>query len=365
MLFHKHLVVFLLFAVAAGQLPSQDILSLLEFKKGIKHDPTGYVLNSWNEEAIDFNGCPSSWNGIVCNGENVAAVVLDNLNLSADADLSVFSNLTMLMKLSLANNSITGQIPSNIGDIPQLEFLNLSNNLFFGPLPNGIGNLKGLQKLDLSGNNFSGPIPSSLSGLASVQSLDLSRNSFSGPLPTLLTKLSNLVYLNLSTNKFVKKIPRGFELIMGLKILDLHGNSFDGDIDVEFFLLSNASYVDFSGNLISTLSMQQEKFLPEISESIKYLNLSHNQLAGSLVTGGQMQVFENLQVLDLSYNQFTGELPSFNFVYGLEILKLSNNRFSGFVPSGLLKGDSLVLTELDLSGNNLSGINLKFLPFSF
>ncbi|KAI8001688.1 LRR receptor-like serine/threonine-protein kinase GHR1 [Camellia lanceoleosa] len=49
------------------------------------------------------------------------------------------------------------------------------------------------------------------------------------------------------------------------------------------------------------------------------------------------------------------ELPGFNFVYDLQVLKLSNNRFSGFVPNGLLKGDSLVLTELDLSGNNLSG----------
>ncbi|PKI55439.1 LRR receptor-like serine/threonine-protein kinase GHR1 [Punica granatum] len=354
MLFYELLLVFLLFAPATGQLPSQDILSLLEFKKGIKHDPTRYVLSSWSEESIDFNGCPSSWNGIVCNGENVAGVVLDNLNLTADADLSVFSNLTMLVKLSLANNSITGQIPGNIGDIGQLEFLDLSNNSFSGPLPSGIGNLKSLQKLDLSGNKFSGPIPPSVSGLASVQSLDLSRNAFSGSLPTSLTKLSSLVYLNLSSNKFGKKIPRGFEQIMGLKILDLHGNLFDGDIDAEFFLLSNATYIDFSGNLISTLSSQQDKFLPEISESILYLNLSHNQLTGSLVSA-QMQVFENLRVLDLSYNQFSGELPGFNFVYGLEILKLSNNRFSGFVPSSLLKGDSLVLTELDLSGNNLSG----------
>ncbi|KAK4751185.1 hypothetical protein SAY87_004667 [Trapa incisa] len=352
---YGHLLVLLMFTVASGQLPSQDILSLLEFKKGIKHDPTGYVLNSWNDEAIDFNGCPSSWNGIVCNGESVAAVVLDNLNISADADLSVFSNLTMLVKLSLANNSITGQVPSNIGDIAQLQFLDLSNNLFFGQLPNGIGNLKSLKKLDLSGNNFSGPIPGSLTGLASVQSLDLSRNSLSASLPAALTKLSNLVYLDLSSNKLEKKIPRGFELIAGLKILDLHDNSFDGDIDAEFFLLSNATFIDFSENLISSLSSQQEKFLPAISDSIKYLNLSRNQLTGSLVSGDQMQVFENLQVLDLSYNQFTGELPGFNFIYGLEVLKLSNNRFSGFVPTSLLKGDSLVLNELDLSGNNLSG----------
>ncbi|KAI8026767.1 LRR receptor-like serine/threonine-protein kinase GHR1 [Camellia lanceoleosa] len=53
-----------------------------------------------------------------------------------------------------------------------------------------------------------------------------------------------------------------------------------------------------------------------------------------------------LQVMGLSLVSLNGEG---------DVLKLSNNRFSGFVPNGLLKGDSLVLTELDLSGNNLSG----------
>ncbi|TKY60126.1 LRR receptor serine/threonine-protein kinase [Spatholobus suberectus] len=107
--------------------------------------------------------------------------------------------------------------------------------------------------------------------------------------------------------------------------------------------------------MLVTSNSQQQKPLPQISESIKYLNLSHNRLTGSLVSGGEQPGFEYLKVLDLSYNQLSGELPEFDFVYELLVLKLSNNRFSGFVPSGLLKGDSLVLTELDLSGNNLSG----------
>ncbi|KAJ7947390.1 LRR receptor-like kinase family protein [Quillaja saponaria] len=128
-----------------------------------------------------------------------------------------------------------------------------------------------------------------------------------------------------------------------------------GHLDVEFLLLSSATHVDFSGNMLVSFSPQQQKFLPRISENIRYLNLSQNQLTGSLVSGGELSEFENLKVLDLSYNQLSGELPGFSFVYDLQVLKLSNNRFSGFVPNGLLKGDSLVLTELDLSGNNLSG----------
>ncbi|KAK9936932.1 hypothetical protein M0R45_013752 [Rubus argutus] len=349
------LVLSLFFLSAMGQLPSQDILALLAFKKGVKHDPTGYVVNSWNDESIDFDGCPSSWNGVVCNGGNVAGVVLDNLSLSADVDLSVFSNLTKLLKLSMANNTITGKIPDNIADFKSLEFLDLSNNLFSSSLPPGIGRLGSLRNLSLGGNNFSGSIPGSISGLSSIQSLDLSRNSFSGPLPTSLTKLSSLVSLNLSLNGFTKSLPKGFELMSSLDVLDLHGNMLDDPLDKTFLMESSATHVDFSGNMFSGSSSQQQMFLPRLSETIKYLNLSHNQLTGSLVGGSELQIFENLKVLDLSYNQLSGELPGFNFVYDLQVLKLSNNRFTGVVPNGLIKGDSLVLSELDLSGNNLSG----------
>ncbi|KAJ8758776.1 hypothetical protein K2173_000497 [Erythroxylum novogranatense] len=337
---------------AVGQLPSQDILALLEFKKSIKYDPTGYVLESWNAESIDFNGCPASWNGIVCNGGNVAGVVLNNLGLSADVDVGVFTNLTKLVKLSMSNNSISGKIPENVGNFRRLEFLDLSDNLFSSVIPVGIGRLQSLRNLSLVGNKFSGSIPDTILELASVESLDFSCNSFSGPLPASWTRLNSLLYLNLSVNGFTKNIPRGFELLLGLQVLDLHGNMFDGNLDGDFFLLTNASHIDLSSNMLASSSSQM--ILPGLSDSVKVLNLSHNHLAGSLIGGGDLGLFANLIVLDLSYN-LSGELPGFNFAYELEVLRLSSNRFSGFIPNDLLKGDSLPLTELDLSANNLSG----------
>ncbi|XXG74662.1 hypothetical protein AAC387_Pa07g3325 [Persea americana] len=351
------LLVLPLFIISAiAQLPSQDILALLEFKKGIKLDPTGYIRDSWNEESIDFNGCPASWNGIVCNGGNVAGVVLDNLSLVADVDLGVFANLTKLVKLSMANNSITGKFPGTIGDFKSIEYLDISNNHFSSTLPPEIGKVDSLKNLSLAGNNFSGSIPDSVGGLSSIQSLDLSRNSFTGSLPSSITDLNNLVSLNLSYNGFMKKIPTGFEQILNLEVLDLHQNQFDGTIEEKFLLLSNASHVDFSSNLLSSSGSQKRKFLFGISDSIKYLNLSNNQFTGSLISGGGLPAaFGSLKVLDLSYNQLSGELPGFEFVYDLEVLRLGNNMFSGFIPNGLLHGDSLVLTELDLSANNLSG----------
>ncbi|CAI9783489.1 unnamed protein product [Fraxinus pennsylvanica] len=348
-------IVVLCFGSALGQLPSHDTLALLEFKKGIQHDPTGFVLDSWNEESINFNGCPSSWYGIMCNEDNVAEVVLDNLELSGYVDLSVFSNLTMLVKLSISNNSISGKLPNNLDEFNSLEYLDISDNLFFSSLPSEIGKLGRLKNLSLAGNNFSGSIPDTISGLTSIFSLDISRNSITGSLPSSLTRLGVLVSLNLSHNNLTGGIRKGFELMTQLEVLDLHGNMFDGDLDPEFLVLTAATHVDLSRNLLTSSSSRPQNFLEGISPTVQHLNLSHNQLTGLLVGGGDAQGFGNLKVLDLSYNQLSGELPGFNFVYDLEVLKLSNNRFSGFIPTNLLREDSLVLTELDLSSNNLSG----------
>ncbi|KAF3617761.1 hypothetical protein FXO38_33794 [Capsicum annuum] len=88
-----------------GQLPSLDISALHEFWEGFKNDPYNHVLHSWNEESINFNACPSPWNGILCNGGNIDAIFFDHLGLSVAADLSVFVTCT-----SMDNNSIDYQI---------------------------------------------------------------------------------------------------------------------------------------------------------------------------------------------------------------------------------------------------------------
>ncbi|CAN1812909.1 LRR receptor-like serine/threonine-protein kinase GHR1 [Linum perenne] len=270
----RYLLLSLLFLSALGQLPSQDILALLEFKKGIKHDPTGFVLQSWNDESIDFNGCPSSWNGIVCNGGNVAGVVLDNLDLSADADLSVFANLTMLVKLSMANNSITGQIPDNIADFKTLEFLDLSNNLFSSSLPSGMGKLGSLRNLSLAGNNFSGPLPDSISGLASIQSLDLSRNSLSGSIPVSFTSKSDLQVLDLSHNLLDGYFPDRFGSLAGLEELNLAGNNISGSLPTSMAGMSSLSLLDLSQNFFTG------PIPSNLSSSLQRFNVSNNDLSG-------------------------------------------------------------------------------------
>ncbi|PKU83867.1 LRR receptor-like serine/threonine-protein kinase GHR1 [Dendrobium catenatum] len=349
------LTLILLLLPVSSQLPSQDIMSLLAFKKGITHDPTGYISDSWNEESIDFNGCPSSWNGIVCNGDRVAGIVLDNLGISGTVDLSVFGNLTTLLKLSMANNNLSGTLPGNLGDFKSLKYLDISCNVFSGEIPKDIEKLQSIQNLSLAGNGFSGPLPDSIGDVDSVRSLDMSHNHLSGSLPSSLKGLRLLVSLNLSFNAFEKGIPSGLDLISSLESIDFSWNRLDGDVDWEFLMQTSVLNVDFSGNSLTSSNANEMKFLSQVSDSVKYLNLSHNQLTGSLIDGGELSTFGSLRVLDLSYNRLSGPLPGFDYVYDLEILRLGNNEFTGFLPNGLLKGDTLVLNELDLSANNLSG----------
>ena len=67
------------------------------------------------------------------------------------------------------------------------------------------------------------------------------------------------------------------------------------------------------------------------------------------MSGGGSLELANMKVSDLSNIQLSGKFPGFNFLYALEILKPSNNRFAESIPNNPLKGDPLVLIELDLS----------------
>ena len=60
------------------------------------------------------------------------------------------------------SNKISGNIPSVLGNLINLEDIEMWINKFSGIIPSIIGNLHNLQYLDLSQNNFVGNIPSSL-----------------------------------------------------------------------------------------------------------------------------------------------------------------------------------------------------------
>lgn len=284
---------------------SSDIDALLELKKGIKKDPFGIVFDSWNAKSLASNGCPNNWHGVVCSDGNVESIMLNDAGLVGEFDFKTIVSLKMLRNLSISNNQLSGTI---------LE----------------------------------------IAYIESLENLDLSCNLFDGPIPSEFTNLKNLVVLNLSTNNFEGVVPPGFHNLKKLKYLDLHSNRFYGDImnvisELDGVIEVDLSFNQFSGHL--DIGLGSSSFV----SNIKYLNVSHNTLVGELFSHDGMPYFDNLEVFDASNNQLNGTIPAFNFVVSLRVLQLGSNQLSGALPEALLQDSSMVLSELDLSCNQLEG----------
>ncbi|KAJ1274583.1 hypothetical protein BS78_05G072900 [Paspalum vaginatum] len=92
--------------------------------------------------------------------------------------------LDYFVSMDLSDNSLSGDIPSNITSLDALVNLNLSSNNLRGKIPNKIGAMKSLESLDLSENKFFDEIPSSISNLTSLSYMNLSYNNLSGRIPS-------------------------------------------------------------------------------------------------------------------------------------------------------------------------------------
>ncbi|PQP98095.1 hypothetical protein Pyn_13856 [Prunus yedoensis var. nudiflora] len=86
--------------------------------------------------------------------------------------------------IDLSNNNISGDIPTEVGQLQLLRKLNLDSNNFSGVIPDQISNLKNLEVLNLSMNHLSGIIPSSLARLTFLKEFNVSYNNLQGPIPT-------------------------------------------------------------------------------------------------------------------------------------------------------------------------------------
>uniref|UniRef100_A0A0D9WTI3 non-specific serine/threonine protein kinase n=1 Tax=Leersia perrieri TaxID=77586 RepID=A0A0D9WTI3_9ORYZ len=152
------------------------------------------------------------------------------------------SDLPVLFYLDISNNSLTGDIPASLMNMPMLQSgknaaqldtkflelpvywtpsrqyrllnafpnaLNLGNNSFTGVIPPEIGQLKMLDGFNVSFNRLSGEIPEQICNLTNLQVLDLSNNQLTGELPAALTNMHFLSKFNVSNNELEGPVPTG------------------------------------------------------------------------------------------------------------------------------------------------------------
>ncbi|KAG2595613.1 hypothetical protein PVAP13_5KG086300 [Panicum virgatum] len=258
---------------------------------------------------------------------------------------SDIGNLVNLQIFSAANTSISGEIPESIGKLGNLGSLSLYNTNFSGIIPSSIGNLSQLTKLYADNCNLEGAIPSSLGKLKSLTLLDLSRNHLNGSIPKELFKLPVIsIYLALSHNSLSGPLPSEVGNLRNLNSLYLSGNLLSGEIPEnigdctvlqELFLDSNS----FQGSIPHTLKNVK---------GLNALNLSMNKLSGTIPDA--IGSIHDLQVLYLAHNNLSGPIPSLlQNLTSLSELDLSFNNLQGEVPKG---GVFRYLGNLSLTGNN-------------
>ena len=82
-------------------------------------------------------------------------------------------NEQRIISLDLSDNNLRGTLPTQLGDLVDLEILWLGRNQLSGPIPESIGNARKLEQLHLENNRLTGPLPASLVNLANLEELRL------------------------------------------------------------------------------------------------------------------------------------------------------------------------------------------------
>ncbi|XXG42648.1 hypothetical protein AAC387_Pa01g2874 [Persea americana] len=91
--------------------------------------------------------------------------------------------LALMIGIDMSSNSLTGNIPFEMGDLREVRSLNLSNNLLTGPLPAFFQKLVNLETLDLSHNKLNGTIPREFLQMTSLNTFSVAFNNLSGKIP--------------------------------------------------------------------------------------------------------------------------------------------------------------------------------------
>ncbi|KAB2004212.1 hypothetical protein ES319_D11G183200v1 [Gossypium barbadense] len=155
----------------------------------------------WN-----LSSSPCTWTGVNCSQNRVVELRLPGMGLSGQLPSGI-GNLTQLQTLSLRFNALSGSIPADFAKLTSLRNLYFQGNRYSGEIPLFLFSLQNLIRLNLASNNFTGSIPESVNNLTRLGTLYLENNHLSGSIPDI--KVPSLVQFNVSFNQLNGSIPKG------------------------------------------------------------------------------------------------------------------------------------------------------------
>ncbi|KAK3409849.1 LOW QUALITY PROTEIN: hypothetical protein EUGRSUZ_J01925, partial [Eucalyptus grandis] len=148
---------------------------------------------------------------------------------------SSLGNATQLLRLVLHHNQLEGDIPPSLGWCRQLQLLRLSYNNLNGTIPKEVISLSSLSNgFEVAQNSLTGPLPLEVGNMSQIVHLDLSRNKLTGEIPSTLSQCVMLVFLSLEGNLFEGSIPASLRTLIGLEYLNLSRNRLSGKIPIYF-----------------------------------------------------------------------------------------------------------------------------------
>ena len=124
------------------------------------------------------------WFGVTCTNSIVESLTLPDNDLVGQLP-SELRGLATLQSLVFNRNSLTGSLPATIGELASLTTLELGENFMAGTIPPSIGSASNLTTLSLYLNQIAGPIPPEINQLVNLRALDLSANLLTGTIPPL------------------------------------------------------------------------------------------------------------------------------------------------------------------------------------